>query len=71
MKIMISTLIDMYLETWRDRCNTIYSTDNNGNKNKKEDLLHAVKVCYECYDHLRRESQNSSVNVWKISKHQL
>lgn len=55
MKIMISTLIDIHVKAWMDRCNTIYGTNNNDDNNVKEDLLYAIKIYYKRHDYLSHE----------------
>ena len=57
MKILISTLIDTYVEAWKDIYNQVHSTDKYGTKNMKEDLLHTVKICYDRYDHFSLEDK--------------
>ena len=56
-KILISTVIDTHVESWKDRFNQIYSTDKDGIKNVKEDLLHAVN------DHLSHEDTKLFGNI--------
>lgn len=55
MKIMISTLIDMHVKAWIDRCNTIYGTNNDDDNNMKEDLLYPIKIYYKRHDYLSHE----------------
>ena len=55
MKILILTLIDTDVEAWKDIYNQVHSPDKYGTKNMKEDLLHAVKIYYDRYNHLSHE----------------